>query len=253
MSNFAYLTDADNKVSGATLSASSADSTYVANNAKALPIAKPWRTTGDTDEGVVIDLLSAQSIDFVALVNHNISAGATITVSAGTTSACSDYGPTTMTSRLLDAFLYLPATQSYRYWYVRVQDASNPDGYIQIGYIMLGNATTAAFNFAYGWSRVRMWENVRLYTEYGVPLIAELFNQRRWALQWNNLSSTDMDSLVAIVDACKRDLTPLFWIPDAAVNDGYFGRWTTDLPVANNFNRYSSQIEFTEESRGRDF
>ena len=39
-------------------------------------------------------------------------------------------------------------SQSFRYWRLRVQDASNPDGYIQIGRIMGGAYYEPARNFA---------------------------------------------------------------------------------------------------------
>lgn len=249
MSNFAYLLETENKVTAATGTYSSAATGYSGVYADLMPVSRPWRTTGDSDENVVYDLGAAYAIDLFAVINHNLSSGATVTVSAGTTSACSDYS-TTITYRARDMFKYLASPETYRYWKFRFQDASNPDTYIQIGYIMLGNATTMGYQFKHGWNVVHEFANMELESEYGAPFVAELYKRRRYRLEMRNLTSTEAAALLAIYISLLRNVYGLFLIPDAAVNDGYFGRFVNDLSFNVPY-LYNAVLDFIEDSPGR--
>ncbi|MGH9341985.1 MAG: hypothetical protein ACRD1R_20965, partial [Acidobacteriota bacterium] len=115
MGFFAYLTHNDNDLAAGTITASSEDASYPKVNLTALPISKPFRFTGDTSENLQIDLGAAKNIDLVALINHNLTSAATITVNGG--SAANPGGTefqTTISYREFDAFKLLAAAQTWR-------------------------------------------------------------------------------------------------------------------------------------------
>lgn len=251
MGNFTYLRHDQNDYVSAVLTVSSENVTYPKANSQALPISKPFRFTGCTSENIQIDLGSAKSIDLFALVNHNLTSAATITVNGGS-SANPDGSQytTTITWRQYDAFKYLASVQTWRYWKLIFANSTNPDGYVQLGYVMLGNATEFTFNFQYGWQFEDRYENQDLMSEFGVPFVAELYYQKRFALRFGPLSAANMDILRTLYTGAKRNLNPTFWIPDSAVNDGYLVRFENQLARLMDF-YHSADLEMIEESRGK--
>jgi hypothetical protein len=233
---------------GATLGSSSASSVYPLSNVNILPIGKPFRFTGKASENITIDLVTAQSIDFVALVNHNLSSGATITVQAGTTSGVADFS-TVVAWRQYDAFKIF-TVQSKRYWKITIADSGNADAYIEVGYVLLGDSTEFGFNFTYGWKFSDEFQNAELESEYGVPFVTTLFERIRLQMEFLNLSAANATTFRTFFRALQRNAVPLFLIPDSAVNDGYFGRITSNLERTIDVYQ-TMDIEFVQESRGR--
>jgi hypothetical protein len=100
--------------------------------------------TGDyisihTSENLICDFGSALEYDFIGLLNHNLTAGATITIkgaddAAITTNVVSD----TITYNGNDVFEFLAAARTKRYCQVLVVDPTNPSMYVQIGTIIVG-------------------------------------------------------------------------------------------------------------------
>lgn len=256
MANFAYITQANNLIGRASLLASSYAASYPVTNLAVMPVAKPWRSgIGAHSQWVLMDFGYAVSVDIVALINHNFSSAATVTLSAGTTLACSSYtGSPAIAYRERDAFTLLSTQQTtYRYWKVAIADTGNLDGYLSIGYIIIGAYTQAAFNFAYGWDEVDEYESVEVESELGAPHVAELFYRKRLRLPFVNRTTAQATILQDLIHAQKRNAYPLFLIPDSAVNDGYFGRIVTN-PAFSTPAHYSYRnvsLEFLEDSPGR--
>ena len=146
MGNLAWLAHPDNLATAATVAATSSDASYPIANVKALPITTVWRSTTAGVQDIEIDFGSAQSADLIALVNHNLTSGAAITVSAGTTTGYLNFSQT-MPYREFLAFVRLSAAISYRYWRVRISDTSNQDSCIQVGYLGSGPSTCPSFSF----------------------------------------------------------------------------------------------------------
>ena len=250
MGNLAYLTNSDNKLVGSTITPSSAASAYPIANLTGLPISKPFRFTGDTSENLQIDLGSALPIDLIALVNHNLTSAATITVNAGA-SANPDGSTytTTVTWRARDAFKLLSSPQTYRYWKIIIADSANTDTFIELGFAMLGDSTTLGFNYRYGGTFIDEQNNLEVETEFGSPHVVELHDRVRLSLPFNNIQASEAVTLRTLYRTLKRNLVPLFLIPDAAVNDGYFGRWVSQYERQDDFYR-SVTVEFLQDGKG---
>jgi hypothetical protein len=197
MSNPTFLATPDNLAATATLSQFSASAAYPASNLQALPVSKPYRTTGITSsEYVEFDLGSAQAITLVAILNHNFSSGATITIKGGASANPSTFTQV-MTYRQYDMFTVI--SQTYRYWRITFNDTGNTNAYLSLGYVMIGNATAMAFNYGYDFPFVDSYTNLEAQTEFNVPHIAPLAYQVAMSHTFNNLSRCEHGDSPGIV------------------------------------------------------
>jgi hypothetical protein len=92
-----------------------------------------------TSEYLAEDLGAAYEYDFIALLNHSLQVGATITFygaddSAFTTNVVSD----TLTYYGNNLFKFLSAARTKRYVRIYVVDVDNPSGYVKIGTPVVG-------------------------------------------------------------------------------------------------------------------
>lgn len=110
-----------------------------------------------------VDLGAARDVGIVALVGHNISAGATWRVTGGTSSGGSqvyDSGALNMTFSSITAedragfnpsIVLVPSSvQTARYWRVAITDTSNVDGYVQIGRALICERYVPTINMSLG-------------------------------------------------------------------------------------------------------
>jgi hypothetical protein len=242
---------ADNYIlgSGVTISSSSEASGYADDYLLSLPLARTWRSTGITSEYFEIDLLTAKNVTMLAILNHNLSSSATITVKGGTTANPSSV-TISMNYRQFDAFK-LNTLNSYRYWRFTFADPANTDGFIEVGLPIIGAYTTLSFRVRYGDRFKSSFQNRRLGSYFGVPNVEKLYRQILLdELHFGPLSTTDMTTLRTLYDSLEKDYTPLFLIPDVATNDGYFGRFDRELDIAREF-LPTTVLSFSEEPRGK--
>jgi hypothetical protein len=99
-------------------------------------------------EYIDLDQGSANQYNFVALINHNISASAVITVygaddSAFTSNVVSDV----VTYNASNVYFFLAAARTKRYIRVHVADPTNTNTYIQIGTVFIGAYWEPGFSF----------------------------------------------------------------------------------------------------------
>lgn len=255
-----YLKDSDNEIKhGATMSVYSENSNYPKENLWTLPISQPYRTaTGSiTSEYILIDLGYDRTVSCIALVNHNLVDGAVITVNYGSDNTVGSTLSGGITYRAGTAWeVFSDITSSDRYWKISIENEENPDGFLSIGYLLIGDYTAVTQMWAYGWEKTRIHNNIRLASEYGTPMVGQLYERNHYRLPLINVTETNMDSLVAVVNDLDRDVTPLFFIPDTSDTDGYFGRFAVDpsiKTVTKGGGNYiqSANFEFLEDGQGK--
>ena len=239
--------------SDAALTPSSEATGYPVENATiADDIALRWRTTDAAFETVLFEFASARTIDFCALVNHNLSSGATIAVKAGTTSSVSDLS-VSMTWREFDAWVKFSST-SKAFWKIEVADSGNADGFIAIGLIMLGVRQTLSFGFNNGWREVRNAINQSGRSTAGVANanIQRMFRQRSYSMAWNDLAASEVVSLVGnLLEPLHGDAEPLLVIPDIDIYQGAFVRQASQPEIEHvSWRQKTVEATFTEEPRG---
>ncbi len=173
-----------NKIDIATLTAGSWQATLPLANIKNKRLSKLARSTNAANSSTkfVIDFGSAQPIQCIALILHNISVSGTVQIKGNSTNVFTsplyDSGviqvypsgviPTdlleweednfwlgTLSQQALAGyrspfFKLLSTPQTLQYWQIEIFDSGNSDGYVQIGRVFVGKAFTPAKNISYG-------------------------------------------------------------------------------------------------------
>lgn len=111
---------------------------YPASNVQDQRLTTVFRSTAVTSQTVTINLGSARSVDTIAILAHNITSSATITVAANTSDSWPGATSQTVTWNAGTMLKFFTAA-SYQYWQFQISDATNTDGYLQIGRLYLGN------------------------------------------------------------------------------------------------------------------
>jgi len=134
-----------NLFDAATLTASSEDAEFPAENLQERHWTIPWRSTGCTSEWVKWDLGSALAIKALVIRGHNLTTGATVHIQASATDVWTSPAvdeTITITSAMISAGLISvnwTTAKTYQWWRLTIVDASNPDGYIELGRLFCGS------------------------------------------------------------------------------------------------------------------
>lgn len=120
---------------------------YTVQNLNTDIVEQVYRSQTGTVSGLNLDCDVEQSpgtfMDTFAILNHNMTTGATITLIASDDSAFSVIQKTINIQPRLNNIYYiepeLPLT-AYRYWRLQIDDVNNTDNYIEIGTIIFGSA-----------------------------------------------------------------------------------------------------------------
>lgn len=235
MANFTYLVDSDNVALQGVISASSADANYPIENLSALPISKPWRSAagGLSSVKLRIDFLFPRAINCVALVNHNLTSAATITMNGG--SVADPDGSeftTTITWAARTAWKVLSGTETWAYWSITITDEANSYGFIQVGYLVMGAKTTLAFNFAPDWTVERLTKVRRSSTESRVPIVGNTLSKNsRLIVSFTTRANADKTTVDNFLNSLNREAGPLLVIPDTAETEALFCRLVVDHSI----------------------
>lgn len=116
------------------------DLLYPVANLQNQRLSKRWRSTTPTAQTIVIDLGSAQAVDTLAVLGHNLSGSAAVSVEAHTSDS---WGTPALSAVSLtyDAGVilkYLSSAETYRYWRYTLDDPNNTGAYVEAGRLWLG-------------------------------------------------------------------------------------------------------------------
>lgn len=129
----------DNKITNATLTVSSENPDYTFSSGfNDTRLSRKARTTATSGQYILMDFGTPIDVDYIGLLGSNISSGAVVFASGGSTS-----GTTSVSTTLTDYETYIgnfSSTQSYRYWRVDIDDPDNTNTYIEIGQLYIGTA-----------------------------------------------------------------------------------------------------------------
>lgn len=204
----------------ATLSGSLSVGDMALQNLKAMNLYQKYRTK-DLSAVINVDLLTAQPVDFVSVIAHNATSSGTVTVSAGSTIAASDYssGPLSLITGDnvgfdRNVFAVKFATQTYRYWKLAFSDISNPDGYLEMGRLYLSNCFQPNKNAIYGMEEGYTDDSRTAWTVSGgissVPRMPR--KTARWTLDF--ATSLEMYSQARDIDKTRGTSKDILFIPD---------------------------------------
>jgi hypothetical protein len=115
------------------------------NNVNTDIVEQVWRSTVTT--GVLLNsdtgVPQGTIIDTLAILNHNLTSSATVTLIGSNNPGHSPTGISIpLESRLNNIFYIAPTIVStgFRYWRIAIDDGTNPDGFLQIGTIVYGTS-----------------------------------------------------------------------------------------------------------------
>ena len=261
--DFRYLKDSDNQIKYAQISAIDPDDpdikmfvpNFPVQNMAFLPANKPAKVRNrvGTTNGVVkihFSFPAAITADLLALVGHNFSSDATITVYGG-----SSFDPATslgtITWREGTMFKLWSSGQSYKYFKLEIDDPANPYGDFQIGYAVIGSTTSSGVGYGdYSLSKTK--NEADLTTESGTRVGGRTFQREAIDLAFPNRSLSDFNTIKSLFDDCVGSKERLFVIPNSDRNDGFFGTFMADS-INKRYVMYdvvSTQVSFLEENAG---
>lgn len=146
-----------NAFASATVTASSTGSGFDRDNVKTYPIKRRWRSNSPVDQWLKFDLGSATAISSFSLSFHNLTSSATIKLyghssdlgnAATNWDGSASFDSNNTLSRDDEvAVLHISSDQSYRWWFLELDDPTNSDGYIEIGTVFGGDFESPDENF----------------------------------------------------------------------------------------------------------
>lgn len=222
-----------NHVKDATVTALTENPNYLITEAFAdTRLTRYGRTLDDAAQDIVMDLGSTSlNVNYCLIVDHNFTSGATIKIQANTSNSWTTPPvDQTLTYNSGTIIYNFTATQTYRYWRLYVNDSSNPDTYLQISKVWLGDylqlpymsksqkIPTASTSTSQESISGQSYGDKKLIYNYGTitfPFVTDT-------------EKTQIDAVFEIVD--KTDpLYILVWEEDLTFQPPIYSRLTTDL------------------------
>jgi hypothetical protein len=222
-----------------------------------------WRSSSAAGQTLTFDLGAAQTPRALVLLDHNLQAGASVRLQgasdSGFASIVADYAVPYQSGSIL-YFLGDPLA-SAQYWRVQLSDPSNPDGYLRLSEVFLGDYTRLSRTFSLGDLRgkLRMGQRSQMLSGkyYGaVNAVVHAFD-----LSWVRLSQTDRDLLVDVFDALNdlenRQVLPVFFSPMSTdLSQIYLCEWSDQQVVATGETdapeRFTVPVRLVEQARTLD-
>ena len=131
----------NNWVSSATITPLTEDPNYLFEDAwQDTRLTRYARTVDDDDQTFILDLGSKRAVDYCTILGHNFTSGATIKIQGNASNVWT--APSvdiTLTYTANNIYYAFSSTQTYRYWRLTVDDASNTDTYLQISKLWLSS------------------------------------------------------------------------------------------------------------------
>lgn len=238
----------------AVITADSEDAAYPVDNLYDKQAAKVFRAESQTALVVLIDFLAAIQADTIALINHNLSTGATLSLKAGAASppAAVVATPTYRQYDLWKGF----ATVSARYWQLEITDMNTED--LEIGQLIIGRRTALprGRRIAEGFKPARMRNVISAETYAGVFWNYYLFDRRQFNPSFRVGTAAELAVLSALDAAVHGNLYPFLYIPEQSNAECYYVRKDASFEpeeigrVANSELVHDYHMNLIEESRG---
>lgn len=150
-------------------------------------------------EWVGIDLAAATQVKRGAIVSHNFSSSAVVTLyrhTADTLSAATAVGTLTYDAD----FMFIECDATYRYFWIHVEDVDNSDSYIEIGRAFLGDYSTTAW-MAMGMELVMVDPSEPTRTPEGYVGRNERTQHKQMVFSFGDpMNETDRDTLITIYE-----------------------------------------------------
>ena len=184
----------------ATITSSSESGSLIDDNVVDDFVQKKWRTTGDTAEWIKFNLGSAKKITAIALFGHNLTNAATITLEAHASDA---WGAPTYTKVMTWGELCIIEfiDQTFQWWRITIADAANPDTYIEIGRICMGEYIEPGINITHDVQKSWYDPSLKEVTEGRQVYVIIKTKYREYSINYDTIDRTLQDQIETLFRA----------------------------------------------------
>lgn len=239
--------------SDAVITVSSEDSAYPKENIYGQVAAKVFRSESTTILIMQIDFGASVAANTIALVNHNLTSGATVTLKNNDTSPGTTI--TTMAYRASDMWKAFTSVSAQE-WEIVITDVNTAD--IQIGQIILGTRVQfpVGRKIANGYIPAVRRINIGDETYGGVKWNYHLHQRREFNPSFLCRSAADLAVFSTLDTAVYGDHYPFLYIPNVSGSECYYVRKEIDFGpveidrVAGGEIAHEYTLGLVEESRG---
>lgn len=255
-----YAKPSDNVIADATITPSTEATGYEVENLYDGNPAKPWKATATTGN-IVFNFGSAQNIDLVALIHHNLTAGLEVRIQGN---ASDSWGSPTLNQAITipaydeDGFPVNPwidlsaLSNSFQYWRLVVVGTNAANVAIGELWLVETRRELTARNLRYGLSQSTTRPLIEHTTDYGVSTIYDLGAKMRGLSGEIITTNTGLEEVKDWWDSCNGRALPTLMIFDEDVNSAQLVRWGAMGRVdrRSNHNIATIPVAFSEVSRG---
>ena len=198
---------------------------------------KPWKSADGVTTGakLLIDFGSAKAVDAIALINHNLRSGSTLTVRGGTVTDPdgTDFN-TTITYRTGLSWKLLSSAETWRYWSFELDDNGHPDNHTRAGYAMLGVAVVLSTNFRHEWEVTPFRVVRQVENELATPMVgANIADGYAIAVEFTIKNTTERNEIRDFLQGLQLGVDPILLVPDPGDTEAYFARLQEGWSLSN--------------------
>ena len=206
--------------------------------------------TLDDPNYILIDFGTATACTAFCLMDHNFTDSAVVKLQADSTDDSSTWVSPAFeeTLTITDHYTYkFFSSSSYRYWRIEIDDETNPDTYIEVGEIFLGNYLELSMGYYYGDSNSLQSVLNSEAVISGVRRHTYFNTSRTISLNLTNPTSTDRDNIWtmynALVSKTSNYIRPFFLFLD----DILYYVTLSNIPLrSKTYNAYEITLTLTE-------
>ena len=197
--------------SGSAPTALTENSAYLTSSLQNQRLAKTWRSTSPTAQTIVCNLGSALAVNTIAVLGHNLSGSAAVTVEAH---ASDSWGApsftTSMTYNSAAILKFLASNETYQYWRFTLDDATNSDGYVEAGRIWLGTYLTIDPSSLLNFTVIKRRSDTVVYGRDRQKYATEGVGWREFNLSFPRTSGTALTSVLTMYDTVGNHSSVIF-------------------------------------------
>ena len=229
----------------ATITASSEVTTLPAANVVHKLAGRVWRTSGASFEWIKFDLGNAKQIKEVAIVNHNLTSGATITLEANSLDAWTS--PPFSIAIPWRQTMVIFLDQTYQWWRITFADTENPDGYIEVGRICAGVYYEPGRNIINDYHKIYVDPS----TSFETPGWQRYYQLKRlywqYKVAFRDLEEPEQDNLLTMYKAIRNTEPVIVSIDPDKPEDTIYAELKTPLAYAVRLLNYANfELVFEE-------
>jgi hypothetical protein len=192
-----------NKFDGVTVSAlSEASAAHGASNVQDRFLKKTWRSSGLANEWLKFDLGSAKQVTLFTFFKNNFTSSATVKLYAHASdlgSLESSWAGVATYEATVTSFDQtvgvISINQTLRYWLLAISDATNTDGYVEIGRVFAGVPTAPSENFNEVFSEPNIDPSDTFWTQGMHQYSVERETYKQFEITFNDMPAADQTVL----------------------------------------------------------